>query len=60
MTRAQEEAVERLVLAHGRVQVADGYTDGAVRVTAPSGAHWRVGPGGAVRDAGVNHSVDWR
>ena len=59
MTRSQEAAVDRLALQFGRVLVADGYSDGAVRVTAPNGAHWRVGEGGVVRDAGVDFSVDW-
>ena len=43
MTRSQEEAVDRLALQFGRLLVANGYSDGAVRVTAPNGAHWRVG-----------------
>jgi len=59
MTRAQEDTIDRLATAHGRVCVRDGYADDLVRVTAPGGAHWLVDEAGHASPHIPNHSIDW-
>jgi hypothetical protein len=67
VTRAQENRIEQLAEAHGRVCVRHHYTDGDVRVTAENGHHYilRTYPEGStgmavMLDAGVDFSVRWK
>lgn len=42
----QDNTIERLALAHGRLMIDSGYADGSIRVTAPSHAEWVVSESG--------------
>ena len=58
LTREQDETIERLALASGRVHVSS-YADGSARATIPSGVEYLINPSGTVRSTGYNHSIDW-
>lgn len=58
--RLQDATIDRLALERGRVAVRDGFADGHVDVTAPSGACWRVlEDGTAHKQPGGNYSINW-
>lgn len=58
-TRAQDATIDRLALKHGRVAVRDGYQDGHVVVTAPSGSCWKLSEDGVPTPDGYNISINW-
>lgn len=61
MTRAQENAVDRLALDHGRLAVREGYCDEGVRVWTPTAAHFIIHLGGDVAQqrACSRFDIDW-
>lgn len=60
-SRAQDDFIERVALEHGRVAVRDGFLDGHVDVTAPTGRCWSVDEAGVPTLNRVgNFSINWR
>jgi hypothetical protein len=58
ITREQEEQIERLALAHGRVHVRHGYVGGHVEAIVPNGQRLVIQQFGTMVDAGVSYSDD--
>lgn len=54
-----EHTIERLALIHGRVAVKEGFADGKIRATVPSGAEFHISEDGAATKVGVNFSINW-
>lgn len=59
MTREQEDRIDRIAQAAGRVNINKPYIDGSVEVTIPSGACWLVSVDGHLTVRPYNHNIDW-
>jgi hypothetical protein len=59
MERIQDEVVALLCLSHGRLAVREGYEDGHVEATTPTGRSWKITTDGDLVPQRGDYSVDW-
>jgi hypothetical protein len=56
---SQQNLIDSLTETHGRVCIRDGYADGHITITIPSGREYTVNDEGRTTKVGVNFSIDW-
>jgi hypothetical protein len=57
-TRMQENTLDRMCEAYGRLLVRHGYADRTVRVTVETGKHFKISEAGTLISAGFDHTDD--
>jgi hypothetical protein len=55
----QQDVIDSLAETWGRVSIRDGFSDGHVTVTTPSGCEYTVNQNGRTTKVSVNFSIDW-